>query len=74
MRAAANGRPLRCEDIARSFCEIAQARLLTLQAADKMDRESNKAARDRARKTPGVEARDAQGHVADAISVLEGDN
>lgn len=34
------------EDIAHSFCEISQARLLTLQAADKMDREGNKAARD----------------------------
>jgi acyl-CoA dehydrogenase len=34
------------EDIAHSFCEIAQARLLTLQAADKMDREGNKDARD----------------------------
>jgi len=34
------------EDIAHSFCEIAQARLLTLQAADKMDRDGNKAARD----------------------------
>ena len=32
------------EDIAHSFCEIAQARLLTLQAADKMDREGNKGA------------------------------
>nr|WP_063702534.1 ABC transporter substrate-binding protein [Bradyrhizobium centrolobii] len=30
------------EDIANSFCEIAQARLLTLQTADKMDREGNK--------------------------------
>lgn len=34
------------EDIAKSQCEIAQARLLTLSAADKMDREGNKAAKD----------------------------
>ena len=34
------------EDIAKSFCEIEQARLLTLRAADKMDREGNKVARD----------------------------
>ncbi len=34
------------EEIARSACDIAQARLLTLSAADKMDREGNKAARD----------------------------
>ncbi len=34
------------EDIAKSFCEIEQARLLTLRAADKMDREGNKEARD----------------------------
>jgi acyl-CoA dehydrogenase len=34
------------EDIAKSFCEIEQARLLTLMAADKMDREGNKEARD----------------------------
>jgi len=34
------------EDIAQSFCNIEQARLLTLKAADKMDREGNKQARD----------------------------
>ncbi len=34
------------EDIARSFCDIEQARMITLQAADKMDREGNKQARD----------------------------
>ena len=34
------------EDIAHSWCEIEQARLITLRAADKMDREGNKAARD----------------------------
>jgi acyl-CoA dehydrogenase len=34
------------EDIAHSFCDIEQARLLTLRAADKMDREGNKTARD----------------------------
>jgi acyl-CoA dehydrogenase len=34
------------EDIANSATEIEQARLLTLRAADKMDREGNKVARD----------------------------
>jgi acyl-CoA dehydrogenase len=34
------------EDLAKSWCEIEQARLLTLKAADKMDREGNKVAKD----------------------------
>ena len=34
------------QDIAKSVCEIQQARLLTLSAADKMDRQGNKEAKD----------------------------
>ncbi|MCW3783630.1 acyl-CoA dehydrogenase family protein [Defluviimonas salinarum] len=34
------------EDLAKSYCEIEQARLLTLKAADKMDRYGNKVAKD----------------------------
>ncbi|WP_272975421.1 acyl-CoA dehydrogenase family protein, partial [Alcanivorax jadensis] len=34
------------EDLARSYCEIEQARLMTLKAADTMDREGNKVAKD----------------------------
>ncbi|MFP1683258.1 acyl-CoA dehydrogenase family protein [Alloalcanivorax sp. C16-1] len=34
------------EDIAKSYCEIEQARLMTLKAADHMDRYGNKEARD----------------------------
>jgi acyl-CoA dehydrogenase len=34
------------QDVAKSFCEIEQARLLTLKAADTMDKHGNKVARD----------------------------
>ena len=44
-RKLADHGPVR-EEIARSACEVEQARLLTLAAAEKMDQEGNKAARD----------------------------
>jgi len=44
-RVLAEHGPVR-EEIARSACEIEQVRLLTLAAAEKMDREGNKEARD----------------------------
>ncbi|WP_375288152.1 acyl-CoA dehydrogenase family protein [Sphingomonas sp.] len=34
------------QDVARGFCEVEMARLLTLKAADRMDKVGNKAARD----------------------------
>src|ERR1044071_5772872 len=34
------------QDVAKSFCEVEMARLLTLKAADAMDRYGNKAAKD----------------------------
>lgn len=34
------------QDIARSFCEVEMARLLTLKAADQMDKYGNKVAKD----------------------------
>ena len=34
------------QDVAKSFCEVEMARLLTLKAADAMDKVGNKAARD----------------------------
>jgi len=34
------------QDVAKSFCEIEQARLLTLKAADQMDKHGNKVAKD----------------------------
>ena len=34
------------EDVAKCFCEIEQARLLTLKADDAMDRHGNKVAKD----------------------------
>ena len=34
------------EDIAKSYCDIEQARLLTLKAADRMDKQGNKGAKD----------------------------
>jgi acyl-CoA dehydrogenase len=59
------------QDVARSYCEIEQARLLTLKAADAMDRYGNKAAKDLIAAIKIVAPRMAQG-VADRAMQAHG--
>ncbi|MDJ0779927.1 MAG: acyl-CoA dehydrogenase family protein [Gammaproteobacteria bacterium] len=60
------------EDIAQSFCDIEQARLLTLKAAWKMDREGAKASRDLIAAIKIVAPRMAQTVIDRAIQVHGG--
>lgn len=59
------------QEIAESFCEIEQARLLTLKAADAMDRHGNKVARDLIAAIKVVAPRMAQ-RVADRAIQMHG--
>lgn len=59
------------QDVARSFCEVEMARLLTLKAADAMDRLGNKAARDLIAAIKVVAPSMAQ-HVADRAIQVHG--
>ena len=60
------------QDIARSYCEIEMARLLTLKAADAMDRVGNKMARDLIAAIKCVAPRMAQTVIDRAIQVHGG--
>jgi len=60
------------QDIARSYCEIEMARLLTLEAADAMDRVGNKQARDLIAAVKCVVPRMAQTVIDRAIQVHGG--
>jgi acyl-CoA dehydrogenase len=60
------------QDIARSYCEIEMARLLTLKAADAMDRVGNKMARDLIAAIKCVAPRMAQTVIDRAIQIHGG--
>jgi acyl-CoA dehydrogenase len=60
------------QSIASSYCEIEQARLLTLKAADAMDRQGNKAARDLIAAIKIVAPRMAQQVTDRAIQIFGG--
>ncbi|PQJ76330.1 acyl-CoA dehydrogenase family protein [Polaribacter glomeratus] len=60
------------QEIAKSACEIEQARLLTLSAADKMDKEGNKEAKDIIAMIKIVAPNMAQKVIDSAIQVLGG--
>jgi acyl-CoA dehydrogenase len=60
------------QDIARSYCEIEMARLLTLEAADAMDRVGNKKARDLIAAIKCVAPRMAQTVIDRAIQIHGG--